>query len=357
MTRRQAIDAPGTGAETASAGPADVPALEVEGLRKPAGPLAAAGAGWGLFTRHSRQLIPYLGFLLVFGFFAIDLHSYGFSSVSNLRSIVEESASIAVMAMGYTFTLAAGEIDLSIGATVALVALTTATVLQSDGAWLALAAGLGVGLVVGLANGIITVVARVPSFLVTLGTLSVIGGLGQLLTNLQAVAVQDRTFDAIFGSGSAGPIPSLLIWIVAVLIAGQLVLRRTRFGRHILAVGGGRDAALSLGLPVGRLRVAALVISSMTAALAGLLYAGRLHGASYTLGSTDLLTVIAAAIIGGTSLQGGRASVPGALVGALLLGMLQEGFIIMGLPVPDQLIAEGIVVVVAVSISLRERSQ
>ncbi|MDA8314582.1 MAG: ABC transporter permease [Actinomycetota bacterium] len=303
--------------------------------------------------RLARASLPYLGFILIFAFFSITLRTHGFDTVGNLKSIVEQSAPIAIMAMGYTFTLGAGEIDLSIGSTVALVALITALVLQYEPAWVGVLAGLGIGLGVGLTNGLLTVFLRVPSFLITLGMTSVLLGVAEALTNLQAVAVQNNAYNGIFGSGSAGPIPSLLIWVVAVLVVGHVALRRTRYGLHLLSVGASRDAALSLGLWVKSLRVAALCISALTAALAGLLYTGRLQGATYTLGSTDLLTVIAAAIIGGTSLFGGRSSVPGSLVGALLLGMLAEGLILMGLTVPAQLIVEGAVDVVAVALGLR----
>lgn len=307
--------------------------------------------------RRARALIPYAGFVLIFAVFAITLHQHGFATTSNLESIVEQNASIAIMAMGYCFTLGAGEIDLSIGSTVALVALITALVLEHQPAWVAVAAGLGIGLGVGLTNGLLTVLLRVPSFLITLGMTSVLSGIAEALTNLQSVPVSNVAFNGAFGSGSIGAVPGLFVWVLAVLVIGQLVMRRTRYGRHMLAVGGNRDAAISNGLRVRSLRVSALVLSGLAASLGGLLYAGRLQGAVYTLGSTDLLTVIAAAIIGGTSLFGGRASVPGALVGALLLGMLQEGLILMGLAVPAQLIAEGIVVVVAVALGLRERAE
>jgi ribose transport system permease protein len=270
---------------------------------------------------------------------------------------VEENASIGVMAMAYTFALSAGEIDLSIGATVALVALVSAVVLEHDGIVVGILAGLGVGLTVGLINGLLTVLLRVPSFLITLGMTSVVGGVGEAMTNLTSVAVPNQRFDNVFGSGAVAGIPSLFIWLVVVLVISQVALKGSRFGRHMLAVGGNRDAAVSMGLRVKSLRVSALVISSLGASIAGLLYAGRLQGAVYTLGSTDLLTVIAATIIGGTSLFGGRGSIPGALVGALLLGMLQEGLELYGLNVPAQMIAEGVVVVIAVSISLRERAE
>lgn len=307
-------------------------------------------------ARWGRSLVPYLGLILVYGFFAITQGRYGFATWSNAESIVEQIAPVAVMAMGYTFTLGGGEMDLSIGGTVALVALTAAVLLQTLPAPLAVAASLGVGAAVGLTNGLLTVLLRVPSFLITLGMATVVTGLAERLTSLQAVAITNQGFNSIFGSGAVGPLPSLLLWVVGILVLGHLVLRKTRFGRHVLAVGGNREAAASLGLPVARIRVSVLVISSLAAALAGLLYAGRLQGADYTLGSTDLLTVIAAAVIGRTSLFGGRSSVAGALVGALLLGVLAEGLILMGLGIADQMIAEGAVVIVAVALTLREKA-
>jgi len=320
-------------------------------------PALGPGAALAAARRWGRPLIPYLGFILIFAVFAITEHSKGFTSGSNLRAIVEENASIGVMAMAYVFALSAGEIDLSIGATVALVALVSAVVLEHHGVVLGVLAGFGVGLTVGLLNGLLTVFLRVPSFLITLGMTSIVAGIGEAMTNLASVAVPNQHFDNVFGSGSVAGIPSLFIWLAVVLGIAHLLLKGSRFGRHMLAVGGNRDAAISMGLRVRTLRVSALVISALGATIAGLLYTGRLQGAVYTLGSTDLLTVIAAAIIGGTSLFGGRGSIPGALVGALLLGTLQEGLVLYGLNVQDQMIAEGVVVVIAVSISLRERAE
>jgi ribose transport system permease protein len=225
-------------------------------------------------ARWGRSLVPYLGLILVYGFFAITQGRYGFATWSNAESIVEQIAPVAVMAMGYTFTLGGGEMDLSIGGTVALVALTAAVLLQTLPAPLAVAASLGVGAAVGLTNGLLTVLLRVPSFLITLGMATVVTGLAERLTSLQAVAITNQGFNSIFGSGAVGPLPSLLLWVVGILVLGHLVLRKTRFGRHVLAVGGNREAAASLGLPVARIRVSVLVISSLAAALAGLLYAG-----------------------------------------------------------------------------------
>jgi ribose transport system permease protein len=298
--------------------------------------------------------IVYLAFLIILVVFAIILSDRGFLTVGNLTTIVRQTAPITVMAVGLTFTLSAGEIDLSIGSTVALSATIGAIALRDYGLAAGIVGGLAVGLVTGVVNGLVTVRLRVPSFLVTLGTLGIGQGLARKITDLQAVPVQDTTFTSWFGSGSVGPISSLLIWSAAAVVVGHVFLKHTRFGRHTLATGGAPRAAAYVGIRTGRIRVAVLVISAMTAAVAGLLYAGRLHGARYTLGEADLLTVIAAVVVGGTHLFGGRGTVIGALFGSLILGMLNNGLILMGLDVSDQMIARGAIIVLAVALSLRE---
>jgi ribose transport system permease protein len=295
-----------------------------------------------------------MGFVVILLFFAIAVGGRGFLTVGNLMNIVRQTAPISVMAVGMAFVLSAGEIDLSIGGIVAMAALVTALLLREANMAIAILGGLGVGLVVGLVNGLITTRVRIPSFLVTLGTLSIVTGLARTITDLQAVPILNRTYNDAFGSASFGPISVLFIWTAAALLIGHAVYRHTTFGRHVLATGGNRAAADSVGIRTSRVKVAVLVISAMTAALAGMLYAGRLHGARYTLGETDLLTVIAAVVIGGTSLFGGRGSIVGAIVGSIIMGMVNNGLILMGLDVAEQMMARGVIIILAVALSLRE---
>ncbi len=304
--------------------------------------------------RLPRGAIVYLGFVLIFVVFSIALRDKGFLTVENQLNILRQTAFVSVMAFGTTYALSAGEIDLSIGQVVALSAMVTAVLLRDANTLVAVPAGLSVGILVGLANGLLTTRLRVPSFLITLGTAGVVGGLSRWITSLQPVPVLDDTYTFVFGSGDIGPLPSLFLWTIAVLVVGHVVFRKTTFGRQLLATGGNRTAARYSGINTARIRVASLVICSFTAALAGLLYVGRLHSARYTLGETDLLTVIAAAVIGGTSMAGGRGSIVGALVGSLVMGVLNNGLILMGLSVTEQMIARGVIIIVAVALSLRE---
>ena len=298
--------------------------------------------------------VVYLGFLLIFAAFAVVLRDEGFLTVSNLLNIVQETTPVTVMAIGMVFVLSAGEIDLSIGSVVAIAALLAAVVMRTHNWTLGVAAGLGAGAVVGLINGALVAYARLPSFLVTLATMGLLAGVARRMTNLRSVPVIDTTFNSLFGSGSLFGIPSLLIWTALAVSFGHYVYRETRFGARLLATGDNPHAARAAGIKVDRLRLKVLIVGSTCAALAGLLYLGRTQSARYTLGETDLLTVIAAAVVGGTRLDGGTGTVLGALIGSLLMGMLNNGLILMGLAVSEQMIVRGFIILVAIVLTLRE---
>jgi ribose transport system permease protein len=300
------------------------------------------------------NLIVYLGFLAVVVFFAVVLQDRGFLTADNFANIARQTAMVSIMAFGMTFVLSAGEIDLSIGSIVALSAMVVAILLRETNLVIAVLGALAVGLVIGLVNGLLTTRLRIPSFLVTLGMLSIVVGLARITTDLEPVPVVDETFAFLFGSGSIGPVPILLVWTAAFLVGFHILLRRTPFGRQVLATGGNKIAAGYSGINTDRIKIAVLMMSAGTAAVAGMLYAGRLQGARYTLGEADLLTVIAATVIGGTSMFGGKGSIVGALFGSLLMGVLNNGLLLMGLTVSEQLVARGVIIIAAVALSLRE---
>jgi ribose transport system permease protein len=301
-----------------------------------------------------RRYVVYVAFLLIFVFFAVTLQDDGFLSETNLLNIVRQTTPVTVMAVAVVFVLSAGEIDLSLGAVVALAALVTADVMQSHSAVLAVAAGLGVGLGIGAVNGLFVTLLRLPSFLVTLATLGLVAGLARTITNLESVAVENQGFVNIFGSGNVGPIPGLAFWALGAVAVGQFFFRHKRFGAHVVAIGDNAGAARATGIRVDRVRVGVLVLSGASAAVAGILYTGRLQAANYTLGEQDLLTVIAAVVIGGTRLFGGAGSIIGALVGSLLMGMLTNGLILWGLSSSEQMVSQGVLLLLAISLTLRE---
>ena len=304
-----------------------------------------------------QQYVVYLGFLAIFLFFAIMLRDSGFLTVRNLSNIVLQTAPVTTMAIGLVFVMSAGEIDLSIGSIVAVAALAAAVTIASYGMAAGIVVGLGAGILIGLINGVLVAYVRLPSFLVTLATMGLFAGVSRSMTDLRSISVTNETFTGFFGSGSLLGVPSLIWWTVIAIAIGHLVYRETRFGAHVLATGDNSRAASVSGISVPRIRLAVLTISGGLAGLAGLLYAGRLQAAKYTLGETDLMTVIAAVIVGGTLLNGGRGSIVGALVGSLMMGMLNNGLILMGLSVSDQMIVRGLIILTAVAVSLRDKSR
>jgi ribose transport system permease protein len=307
---------------------------------------------WGAVDSRTRPALVAL--VVLFAFFAVALHGDGFTSSTNLLNIVRQTAPITVMAVAVVFVLSAGELDLSLGSVVGLSGLVTAEVLRDHSIVVAVAAGLGVGLATGALNGAFVTLLHLPSFLVTLASMGLVAGLARSVTDLQSVAVADADFVALFGAGDVGPIPGLALWALGAVAAGQVALRRRRFGAHVLATGDDERAARISGIRVDRVRFAVLVLSGGAAALAGILYTGRLQGATHSLGEQDLLIVIAAVVIGGTRVFGGEGSVAGALFGSLIMGMLTNGLILWGLSSSEQLIAQGIVLLAVISLTMRD---
>ncbi|MCW2840760.1 MAG: inner-rane translocator [Aeromicrobium sp.] len=308
-----------------------------------------------LRTVNWRDHVVYFAFALVFVYFAITQSDY-FLTTSNLTNVIIQAAPITVMAVGTVFVLATGEIDLSIGSTVAVAALVTAKVLESTEAWpLAALAGLATGLVIGLVNGLFVTVVRLPSFLVTLATMGLLVGVARQLTDLKSVPVLDDSFVWLFGGGKILGISIMVWWTLLVVLLGWHLLRQRRFGAHVLAVGNSPAAAQVTGIKVNRVRLKVFMISGATAALAGILYSGRLQGARYTLGESDMMSVLAAVIVGGTALAGGKGAVVGALAGSLLMAMINNGLILAGLNVSQQMIVRGVIILIAVSLSLRAK--
>lgn len=327
-------------------------------------PQSAASSTPTLLARLSganlQQYVVYVGFLAIFLFFAVVLRDSGFLTQRNLINIILQTAPVTIMAIGLVFALSAGEIDLSIGSTVAVSALGGAMAMAAfpQAALLAgIAAGLGMGLLVGLVNGALVAYLRLPSFLVTLATMGLFAGVARSLTQLRSIPVTDPVFTGLFGSGNLFGIPSLVMWTIAAVAIGHFIFRQTKYGAHVLATGDNARAAMVTGIKVPRVRLSVFLISGAMAGLAGLLYSGRLQAAKYTLGETDLMTVIAAVIVGGTLLNGGKGSIIGALVGSLMMGMLNNGLILMGLSVSDQMIVRGLIILIAVAVSLRETSR
>jgi ribose transport system permease protein len=300
-----------------------------------------------------RRYVVFIAFLVILAFFSITLYDAGFLSVTNLLNIVLQSAIIAVMAVAMTFVISAAEIDLSVGSVAGLASVASALAVSGYGLLAGIAAGLLTGVVVGGINGLLVAAIGIPSFLVTLGMLGIAHGSAMWMTSSSPIPILNDTFNSVFGSGQVGPIPSLVIWVVVMLVIGYLVLRKTAYGRQVLATGGNEAAARFSGVDTRRIKFYVLLVSGIVASLAGMLYAGRLHSGRFSFGEGDELSVIAAVILGGTSLFGGTGTVIGSVLGALLVGLINNGLTLFGLELSQQEVVRGAIIILAVALARR----
>ena len=301
-------------------------------------------------TQRETGVVAALLMLCTVGTFATD----GFLVGENLLNVGQQVSLIGIMAVGMTFVIITGEIDLSVGSIYALASVVSGLMLQDGTHWvLAVLAGIGVGAAAGLFNGLITVGFGLPSFIVTLGTLSIFRGISLLITDGAPISLDDTLPNiasfSYLGQGRPLGIPMQLIFMAAIAVVGALVLFFTRFGFHVYAVGGSREAARLCGIAVGRVRVLGLVIVGALSGLAGVL---GLSFLSYVQGSTGAgleLLVITAVIIGGAALFGGSGTMVGTVVGVLLIGALQNILVLGGVSSFWQTIVIGVVIVAAVA--------
>ncbi|MDA8440347.1 MAG: ABC transporter permease [Propionibacterium sp.] len=306
-----------------------------------------AGVDW-------RRDVIYVGFVVVFIVFAVVLGNQGFLSSTNLLNILRQASIVAVMAVGMTFVIAAAEIDLSVGSVAGLASITAAIAISHLGTVPGVLAGLAVGALVGAINGALVAFVRIPSFLVTLAMMGIAAGVAQWVTHSAPQPILDSTFNTIFGSGNIGALPGLVVWMGVAVAIGAVVLRKARFGRQVLATGANRVAAEYSGVKTASITFRVMLFAAMTAALAGMLYAGRLHSGRFQWGAGDELNAIAAVILGGTALSGGRGSVVGTLFGALLMALINNGLILAGLDSSQQQVVRGVIIILAVALARKK---
>jgi ribose/xylose/arabinose/galactoside ABC-type transport system permease subunit len=281
-----------------------------------------------------------------------------FLSVSNFLNILLATSVIGVLGFGATFVIAAAGIDLSLGSVLALAGVVGALGLNSLGLpWpFAIVLCLATGAFCGLINGLLNTRAGIPAFIVTLGMLGVARGAALVLTNGLPVYGLDETI-VYLGQGRPAGIPTPVIIFLLVAVVAHFVLAYTRFGKYALIIGDNEGAARAMGVRVERQRILLYVLSGTLAGLAGLLFIARVNAGDPTAGINYELTAITAAILGGTNLFGGRASVIGTLIGALIMGVLQNGLNLLAVSSFYQQMAIGAVLVLAVWLDQVNRSR
>src|SRR4051794_1105415 len=293
------------------------------------------------------RLVPFVALITVIVFFSIT-GGTRFLSVNNALFLLQQSAVVAIPAFGVTLVIIAGSIDLSIGAVVALPGMVTAVVDQQYGSVPAVIAAILVGIGCGLFNGLGFAVLRVPSFMVTLGMLSIARGLTIIVSASQPYNV-DTTIQAI---GRLQPVPGILILFAVCFIGATILLSYTSFGRRVVAIGGQERVARLSGVPITRIKVLLFVFSGFMAAIGGIALAGRVGAATPTAATGLELACITAVVLGGTPLTGGIGNMTNTVVGAFIISILLNGMVILRVPSEMQLVVQGLVLVGAVYLSL-----
>ncbi|MCX4987263.1 MULTISPECIES: ABC transporter permease [unclassified Streptomyces] len=305
----------------------------------------------GAFTR--RLVRDELGVLVVLGLLiaGIGIPYPDFLTGDNLLTTAHNSVYISLMACGMVFALAMREVDLSVGGTYAM-CLVVGALLVRDGTppWLAVPVILATGIALGVFNALVTTLLALPSFIVTLGTLMLYRGVGLALADGRQITdlPLDDSFFTLAGGDAAG-VPFALWVLLAVVVVLTVVLTRTRYGARVRAIGSNPDAAEFSGIPVVRTRVQALALSGLTTACAAALALAFYGAGDPTLGQGYELQAIAACIIGGTPLAGGRGSVVGAVAGAMILAVVASGLVFFEVPINWTSFATGGVILVAVA--------
>ena len=305
--------------------------------------------GRSFFGRESaRRFFPV--FLLVALAVAFSLTSSRFLQFNNLMIVAQQAVVLLVAALGMTFVVIAGSIDLSVGAIVAIAALVAAKTSGSIGV-LAILPACAIGVVCGLVNGLIVAKGKVPSFIVTLGAMVVYRGIVLYFTRGAPVSIENELFLNAYSGRTAGIPNSVLIALVLIGIAA-VMLNLTVFGREVRAIGGGERIAHLSGIRVDRAKILIFVLSGLLCGMAGLLQGARAMAATAQLGEGLELDAIAAVVVGGTPLTGGVGSIQGTILGALIITILSNGMNIIGLDPYFQNIVKGLVLVLSVFITI-----
>lgn len=300
-------------------------------------------------------LIKYRVFVIFAVLFIImALSSDFFLSKANLLNMLRQLSINGILAVGMTFVLITGGIDLSVGAILTFSAMVGCSFIEKDDPYpviTAIAIALSIGLAIGLINGLLVAKGKVPAFIVTLGTQLMAAGAALLLRNGSPIPGLKDEYNVI-GAGTVLGIPLPIIIFFVIMLVGGFLLRSTRFGRHTYAVGGNPVAARACGINDKAITVWVYVISGLCAAIAGIVLSARVRTATPTAGSGYELDAIAAAVLGGTSLTGGIGNMWGTLAGVLIIGLLNNGMDLLNIQSYIQDIIQGFIIIAAVYIDV-----
>ncbi|MBM7606223.1 ribose transport system permease protein [Metabacillus crassostreae] len=301
-----------------------------------------------LVTTNLQKLGPFVGLLLII--VILSIVSPNFMTVDNILNVLRQVSINALIAFGMTFIILTGGIDLSVGSILALASAVTASMLASGmDPILAILIGLLAGAIMGAINGLIITKGKVAPFIATLATMTVFRGLTLVYTDGRPITgLSESELFVLMGKGYVGWIPVPVIWMLITYAVLYFILKKTTFGRRVYAIGGNEGAAILSGIRADRVKIWIYSLTGLLSALAGIILSSRLNSAQPTAGASYELDAIAAVVLGGTSLSGGRGWIFGTLVGALIIGVLNNGLNIMNVSSFYQQVVKGGVILLAV---------
>ncbi|QFG26356.1 ABC transporter permease [Actinomadura sp. WMMB 499] len=307
----------------------------------------------GLWDRANKATLAMAGVTVAL-FAVFGIASDNFLTFDNMSNLATQVAITLIVAVAMTFVITTGQIDLSVGSTVAFVAVLTAEMLRAG--WdssLVIVAALLAGLFWGAVNGYLAAYHRIPPFIVTLATMSVIRGLAQLWTEGFSVPIDARLYVAKIGRAEFLGF-SALAWIaLGTVVIGAVLLAKTRFGGYVNGIGSQEESVRRAGVNTNRIKMIALMLTGLAAGIAGLLTAARLGSGSANSAQAFELTVIAAVVLGGTDLFGGRGTMTGTVIGAVITGVIANGLTLLGVSPFLTPIVTGLVLLAAIWLNLR----
>lgn len=303
-----------------------------------------------LFRQYGGIIIGLLALIILFSFM-----NNNFFTSTNIMNIVLQVSIIAITAFGMTYVLLLGDIDLSVGSTIALTGtLASLALLWGLPFYIAVPLALLLSLAVGLLNGSLTAFAGIPSFIVTVATMGIFRGVAYIITDGRPQMIDNDSFLEL-GNGDIFSVPNPIWFLFILLVANHFILSKTTFGRKIYITGGNKEAAIYSGINVTKLKIHVFMITALMAGISGLLLASRLYSGQPSTAQGYELDAIASAVLGGTSLNGGHGTIIGTMIGALIIGVINNGMNLMNIPYFYQLVVKGLVILLAVYIDVRNK--
>ena len=285
----------------------------------------------------------------------ITIVTPNFLSVSNITNVFTQVSVNAIIAIGMTFVILTGGIDLSVGSTLAISGAVGASIVKSTrNVFLAIIVAAVIGIAVGLINGLLVSKGKLQAFIVTLATMTIFRGATLVFTDGTPISKLPEAFLKI-GNGKLGFMPIPVIITIIIAIIAVYALSQTRFGRYLYALGGNEDASRLSGINTDKIKTVVYVVSGFASAIAGVIITSRIGSASPNAGTGFELDAIAAVVIGGTSLAGGEGTITGTLIGALIIGVLNNGLNLMNVSPFYQSIVKGLVILIAVLLDKKSR--